>query len=503
MPNATDFMPDDIPALQGLVASQRHEIEHLKLLVAKLQRIQFGRRAEPHESADQLTLIKVPDAVAIASIPLQRNKASTPRPFNRKPLPSHLPREIERYAPSDSDCPQCGGSLNAIGEDVSEVLEYIPARFKVVQQVRPKFSCSCCQTLHQAPAPERPIARGLAGPGLLAQVLVSKYADHLPLYRQSRIYARDGVDLSRSTLADWVGQCSTLLSPLVEAIRRHVLAGNTLHADDTPVPVLSPGNGKTKTGRFWTYVRDERPAGSEIPPAVWFAYSPDRKGKHPQTHLQPYRGAIHADGYAGFNALYDEQRIEVACWAHVRRKFYDIHQAQASPLAATALNFIQQLYGIEKTIRGEPPDSRKRIRQSRAGPLLKQLHQWLHSTLTQVSRKSALAEAIRYALVRWSALTQYRDNGSLEMDNNAAERALRGVALGRKNYLFVGSNAGGERAAIAYSLIGTVHLNGLDPFHYLKDVIGRITSHPINRIDELLPWHDSMQRTLDCTDQVA
>jgi transposase len=286
-----------------------------------------------------------------------------------------------------------------------------------------------------------------------------------------------------------VGQCSTLLSPLVAALRDEVLAGDKLHADDTPVPVLAPGDGKTKTGRLWTYVRDDRPAGSEQPPAVWFAYSPNRKGEHPQGHLKSFTGILQADAYAGFDALYAHGKIqEAACWAHARRKFYELHQAQASPLAAEALKRIGALYAIEADIRGKPPAERQRVRQARAGPLLDEFHGWLTETLRRLSQKSDLAEAIRYATTRWPAMTRYVTDGRIEIDNNAAERALRTVALGRKNYLFAGSDAGGERAAAIYSLIGTAKLNGLDPEAYLRFVLERIADYPVKRVAELLPW---------------
>jgi hypothetical protein len=328
---------------------------------------------------------------------------------------------------------------------------------------------------------------------LLAHVLVSKYADHCPLYRQSEIFARDGIDLDRSTLADWVGGASHLLSPLIDQIRKHVMAGSKLHADDTPVPVLAPGMGKTKTARLWTYVRDDRPAGSDVPPAVWFAYSPDRKGEHPRQHLKDFCGVLQADGYAGFGHLYQAGHIqEAACMAHVRRKFHDIQVANGSPIAAEAIQRIGVLYDIEREIRGKPIELRHQVRQARARPLVEELHVWMNKTLAKISRKSDTAAAIRYALSRWRALTRYLDDGLIELDNSAAERALRGVALGRKNYLFAGSDAGGERAACLYSLLGTAKLNGLDPELYLREVLNRIADHPISRIHELLPWNFSV-----------
>jgi transposase len=478
--------------------SRDHEIEHLKLLIAKLRRMQFGRKSEKLDRQieqlelrlDELQATQAGNTAASHTPAVVAPVATVGVKPTRRPLPEHLPREVRRYLPKQAACPDCGGELKLLGEDVSEILEYVPERFKVIRQVRPKLACAGCERIVQAEAPSRPIQRGVAGPGLLAHVLVSKYCDHLPLYRQSEIFARQGVELERSTLADWVGGTSRLLEPLVEVLRRHVMAGGKLHADDTPVPVLAPGNGKTKTGRLWTYVRDDRPAGDATPAAVWFAYSPDRKSEHPRAHLGNFTGTLQADGYAGFDAVYETGRIqEAACWAHVRRKFYDLHVAHKSQVAAEAMERIAALYAIEKEIRGHPADQRREVRNARARPLLDWLKQWLEEALGKLSRKSDTALAVRYALSRWDALLRYVDDGRIEIDNNPAERALRTVALGRKNYLFAGSDAGGERAAAIYSLIGTAKLNSLDPEFYLRNVLSRIAHHPINHIEELLPWN--------------
>jgi transposase len=490
-------LPDDVEALKALVLAQQAllgeravEIEHLKLLIAKLKRLQFGRSSEKLDREIEQLELKL-EELQVSAVPAptaQAATASVQAPV-RRPLPEHLPRTRVEHTPACA-CPDCGAAMRKIGEDVAEVLDYVPARFRVIQHVRPKLACSQCERIVQMAAPSRPIARGLAGAGLLAHVLVSKYCDHLPLYRQSQIYAREGVDIERSTLADWVGSCFHLLDPLVEALARYVTTPGKLHADDTPVPVLDPGRGRTKTGRLWTYVRDDRPAGSPEAPAVLFRYAPDRRGERPREHLAAFSGILQADAYAGFGHLYEGGRIrEAACWAHARRGFYELHQASQSPIAAEALQRIGALYAIEADIRGSPPEHRAATRQRRAGPLLESMREWLRQTLARVSKKSELAKAISYVLTRWSALTRYLDDGRIEIDNNAAERALRVVALGRKNYLFCGSDAGGERAAAIYSLIGTAKLNGLDPEAYLCHVLEHIADHRINRIEELLPWN--------------
>jgi len=505
-------LPDDIEALKELLANRDALIAKLLAEIARLKRWQFGRSSERLDATlaqlqlalDDLQSAPPPAVLAEETVSAEDSTQAPPQkrvlPFRRAPraFPAHLPRETIVHAPTSCSCPDCGGAMRQLGEDVSEMLDMVPGYFKVIRHVRPKLSCGHCARVVQQPAPPRPIARGMAAPGLLAQIIVAKYADHCPLYRQQGIYRRSGVELDRATLAAWVGETARLLEPLVDVLGRYVLAAEKVHADDTPVPVLDPGRGKTKTGRLWTYVRDDRPAASRDPPAVWYRYSPNRKGEHPQTHLRDFRGVLQADAYSGFGPLYENGKIvEAACWAHARRKFYDIYMVDRSPIATEALQRIGLLYTIERDIRGTLPAQRVRVRQERAGPLLDELHRWLAVTLQRVSVKSELAGAIKYALVRWMALTRYRDDGRIEIDNNSAERSIRPLVLGRRNYLFAGSDSGGERAASIYSLIGTTLLNGRDPYLYLRHVLERIAEHPINRVEELLPWHVVLEESAE------
>jgi transposase len=492
---------DELLRKDEQLASRDEEIERLKLLIAKLRRMQFGRKSEKLDwqieqlelRLDELEASRAQQTTQPAtdsSTPLLEPAVNREKKAVRRPLPAHLPRETRKFMPKQTACPDCGGELKHLGEDVSEILERVPASFKVIRQVRTKLACGRCDKIVQAEAPSRPIQRGIAGPGLLAHVLASKYADHLPLYRQSEIYAREGVELDRSTMAEWVGGCSRLLEPLLEALRRYVMSAGKLHADDTPVPVLAPGNGKTKTGRLWTYVRDDRPWGEQSPPAVWYAYTPDRKGEHPQSHLKEFTGTLQADAYAGYGAVYEGKRVkEAACMAHVRRPFYELYEAHKSAVAKEALERIAALYVIEEEIRGRSAGERRQVRSERSKPLLESMKKWFEETLGKLSRKSDTTKAIRYALQRWDAVTLFCEDGRLEIDNNIAERSLRAVVLGRKNYLFAGSDAGGERAAAIYGLIGTAKLNGLNPEAYLREVLSRIVDHPINRIEKLLPWN--------------
>lgn len=513
MTTTADSLPDDIDALKALVLAERAarldaeaeararalEIETLKLKIAKLRHEQYGASSERGArllEQLELELTDLEENAAEQATAREAASASVVRSFTRRkparrPLPAHLPRERVVY-PAPAVCPCCGGTLRKLGEDVTETLEHVPARWKVIQHVREKFTCRACEAITQPPAPSHPIARGRAGPGLLAHVLFSKYGAHLPLHRQSAIYAREGIDLDVSTLADWVGAAAATLMPLVEAVRSHVFAAARIHADDTPVPVLA--KGKTRTGRLWTYVRDDRPFGGCDPPAAAFFYSADRGGAHAERHLAGWAGLMQADAYAGFGRLYDGARkpgpvIEAACWAHARRKLFELAQLSQAPIAVAAVRRIDALFAIEREINGTTVETRQTVRQERAKPLVDDLHDWLREQRTRLSAKNELAKAIDYGLKRWAALTRFLDDGRLCLSNNAAERALRGIAVGRNNWTFAGSDAGGERAAAIYTLIETAKLNDVDPRAWLADVLARLHDHPAKRIAELLPWN--------------
>lgn len=500
-------LPNDIDTLKRMLVSRDETIAKLVAEIARLKRWQYGRSSERmSELMDQLQLAlgdlpeaatePLPAAGAPAEAVSQAQQPTNITVLRRKPraFPAHLPRETIVHAPTACGCPHCGGQLRTLGEDISETLDYVPGYFKVCRHVRPKLVCRACSHIEQMPAPSRPITRGMADAGLLAQVVVAKYADHTPLYRQEQIYRRAGVQLERATLAAWVRESSRLLEPLSDALGRYVRQAQKVHTDDTPVPVLDPGRGKTRTGRLWTYVRDDRPAGSRARPAVWYQYSPDRKSERPQKHLQGFSGILQADAYSGYSALYrDGQIVEAGCWAHARRKFYDLFKHEPSPISQEALARIASLYAIERDIRGCEVALRQSVRQRQAAPLLASLKVWLEQVLMTVSVKSELAKAIKYTLGHWVALTRYCDDGRIEIDNNTAERSIRPLVLGRRNYLFAGSDGGGRSAAVIYSLISTARLNDVEPLAYLRAVLERIADHPINQIDELLPWRLDLQ----------
>jgi transposase len=507
LPSDPDALRAFAAALQAELYSKTLHIEKLKAQLATLRRARFGRSSEKLDRQIdwlELTIGDLEEAeaasegrheAAAAMNPQSPSRARPPRKGNRRPLPDHLPREVVAHA-GVCACPACGSErLRKIEDEEREVLEYVPSHFKVVVHVRPKLSCRDCEAIAQPPMPSLPIERGRPGPGLIAHVLVSKYCDHLPLNRQCDIYGREGVDLDRSTLADWVGRAAWLLKPVAERIGDHVRAGPAVHADDTPIPVLDPGRGQTRSGRLWVVVRDETPWASKSPPAAYYHYSPDRKGEHAQALLAPLRGFLHADAYAGFDKLYEPdpktglpRLLPAACWAHARRELFDEHVRTKSPIALQALEKIGAIFAIEREINGRSAGERHTVRQARSAPLLVDLKAYLETSLGRISRKSELAKAIRYSLNRWEALCRFTEDGRLEMSNNAAERAIRPLTLGRRNWTFLGSDTGGDRAAIFFTLIQTCRLNGVNPEAWLADLIGRIGDHPMSRLDELLPW---------------
>jgi len=503
--------PDEIAALQAALIVERAArtqaearatgaeamVAHLKLTIAKLKHARFGRSAERSQQLlDQLELQleELETAVTEATVAAAGGTAVqgfTRRKPVRAPLPAHLPRE-RVVVPGPVACPCCGGKLAKLGEDVTETLEVVPRQWKVVQTVREKFTCRTCATISQAPAPFHVVNRGRVGPNLLAQIVEAKFGQHLPLNRQSDIYAREGIELDTSTLADWVGAATAVTLPLHALIRRHVLGAERLHGDDTTVPVLA--KGRTVTGRLWTYVRDDRPFGGSDPPAALFFYSPDRSGLHPTRHLSEYAGILQADAYAGFNDLYLPQRkpgpiVEAACWAHGRRKFFVLADLAQAPLAIEAVHKIDAIFAIEREINGQIAERRLARRRAEAAAPVADLEQWMRRERARLSRHAEVAKAFDYMLKRWEAFTRFLDDGRICLTNNAAERALRGVAMGRKAWLFAGSDRGGERAAAMYSLIVTAKLNDVDPKAWLADVFRRINDHPASRLDELLPWN--------------
>jgi transposase len=526
--NADDSLPDDVETLKRLLhirdaelARARAEassaealISHLKLTIEKLRREIFGPRSERKARLlDQLELELEELEAAATEDELAAGKAATAgddttevRGFtrkkpSRKPFPADLPRE-RIIVPGPTACACCGSTrLAKLGEDVTETLEVVPRQWKVVQHVREKFTCRACEGISQAPAPFHVLPRGFAGPSLLAMILFEKYGQHQPLNRQSERYGREGVDLSLSTLADQVGGCAALLRPVFELIRAHVFSGERVHGDDTTVPVLA--KSKTRTGRLWTYVRDDQPFGGRAPPAAVFFYSRDRTADHPRHHLASYAGILQADAYAGFKQLYAADRspgpiTEAACWSHARRKFFVLADVTAkargelsaiAPIAFEAVKRIDAIFAIEREINGHSAGERLLVRRTAVVPLVADLEAWMRAERTKLSRHAEVAKAMDYMLKRWAAFTRFLEDGRICLTNNAAERALRGIALGRKSWLFCGSDRGGERAAIIYTLIGTARLNDVDPQAWLADVLARINDHKITDLAALLPWH--------------
>jgi transposase len=510
---APETLPDEIGALRAALLAERAArqqaearasgaeamVAHLKLLIAKLRRERFGPSAERSRLLDQLELqLEELEATATEDEAAAEiaSPATTVRSFTRKrpvraPLPAYLPRE-RVVIPAPGVCPCCGGKLAKLGEGITETLEVVPRQWKVIQTVREKFTCRRCERITQPPAPFHVITRGRAGASLLAMILYAKFGEHQPLNRQSDSYAREGIDLDVSTLADWVGACTASLAPLVELIRRHVFAAERIHGDDTIVPVLA--KGKTITGRVWVYVRDDRPFAGPGPPAAAFFYSRNRNGEHPARHLAGYTGILQADAYAGFGALYEARRqpapiTEAACWSHGRRKFFVLADTVKAPLALEAVRRIDEIFAIERDINGVSAGERLAARKARVAPLVGELEERMRTERTRLSRHAETAKAMDYMLKRWPAFTRFLDDGRICLSNNAAERALRAIALGRRSWLFAGSDRGGERAAAMYTLIATAKLNGIDPQAWLADVLRRIADHPASRLDQLLPWH--------------
>jgi transposase len=499
-------LPEDVEALRALVLEQAREldalkalqaeVERLKAIIEALQRHRFGRRSEQLDP-DQLQLALEEVETALAEAVHAHDKASRtpadrPRKTNRGSLPAHLERIEQVVDVEDKACPCCGGALHQIGEDVAERLDVVPTTFRVLVTRRPRYGCRSCESaVVQAPAPARIVEGGIPTEALIAQVLVAKYADHLPLYRQAQIYARQGVELDRSTLADWVGRAAWYLRPLRDHILERLRRSERLFADETTAPVLDPGRGRTKTGQLWAYARDDRPWGGGDPPMVAYVYAADRKGERAEAHLGDFAGILQVDGYGGYAALARRRRqISLAfCWAHVRRKFYEI--ADTSPVATEVLRRIALLYAIEDEVRGLPAQQRRQVRDERSRVIVDDLHQYLDARNRRVSAKSKLGEAIRYALTRWDGLSRFLDDGRVDLDSNVIERSIRPLALNRKNALFAGSDEGGDNWAVIATLIENCKLSGINPHAWLSETLSKLANgHPANGVGELMPWID-------------
>jgi transposase len=493
-----DALPDDVASLKAMLLAERARSDRLTQIIKELQRHRFGRRAEtlPIEQLELgLEDIQQVEAALAAEVeardPSAKAAKAQKRRTNRGSLPLHLPRFEIVVDVQSKACPCCSGELHCIGEDVAERLDIIPAQIRVLVTRRPKYACrSCEEGVVQAPAPARLIEGGLPTEASIAHVIVGKYADHLPLYRQAQIYARQGIQLDRSTLADWTGRAAWMLRPVHERLLERLKASSKLFADETTAPVLDPGRGRTKTGQLWAYARDDRPWGGPEPPVVAYMYAPDRKAERPIAHLEGFRGVLQVDGYAGYRALADRGDVQLAfCWSHVRRRFYELAAAGPAPIASEALVRIGALYAVEADIRGRSAEERRAARQDRSRPVIQALEPWLRARLETISQKGKLAEAIRYALSRWEGLTRFVDDGRIELDSNTVERAIRPIALNRKNALFAGSDGGGQHWAVLASLVETCKLNGVEPQAYLADVLTRLVNgHPNSRIDDLMPW---------------
>jgi transposase len=494
---AAETLPDDPDTLKAMLLAERAESERLRQMIKELQRHRFGRRAEtlPEEQLqlglEEAEQIEAAGQAETMRTSAERNERAARRRANRGALPAHLPRIEALVDVASTICPGCAGPLHRIGEDIAERLDMVPAQFRVLVVRRPKYGCRACEdVVVQAAAPARLIEGGMPTEATVAQVLVSKYADHLPLYRQAQIYARQGINLDRSTLADWVGHAAFLLRPVHQRLLDKLKASSKLFADETTAPVLDPGRGRTKTGQLWAYARDDRSWGGADPPGVAYVYAPDRKAERPITHLTSFRGILQVDGYAAYKVLADRGDVQLAfCWSHVRRRFYELAQGGPAPIASEALTRIAALYRIENEIRGRSTEERQAVRHARSRPLIDALHSWLREKLSLISQKTKLAEAIRYTLSRWTGLGLFLEDGRIEIDNNAVERAIRPLALNRKNALFAGSDGGAQHWAVIASLIETCKLIDVEPHAYLADIITRIVNgHPQSRLDDLLPW---------------